>query len=578
MPTPSSGEFSFLPRIPGYEVLEELGQGRRGIVCKARQTGLKRLVLLELLGHLDAGADHKLQFRLEAETLARLGHPNIAHVLDVGESDKGLYFALPFPAGGTLAEKTLASVEEVVALVETLARAMQVAHERGIVHGDLGAGDVLLAEDGTPSIARYGLNRLLTGHEPTVQTDLAALGGLLRRGPPPLPPELEAIHRRCQATMPGAGYSSARELADDLGRYREGLRRRSRRKEALARLRSEAWSLRGLFLLVGVVSLFILGGGILLMHHAGRASRLVDLSSADIWIGARGREFATSVALTHSLRQWLSEQPGIVRAEACVCAPANWSRPDGTRVRCLVVAGDLDANTLGPLALVSGRLREKLRTSGTVVVCDDDLSLLGLSGTNKRSAFVGTETVRVVGQIPERSSPLGPLLFCSLETARQILELDQDKIGYVLGQGSGPETASQITRALRKQSAAWCRDRIKQSRIVREEWLRQDPLARTWLGLSIVSALVTAGILGQGMPRHRTRRWRIAWMVLIVWSVSLVVVLFLRVLLWTIWSELGQLFREPLLESAAFLVAALLTVVAGSLIARRPCKRSTAVA
>jgi serine/threonine protein kinase/Tfp pilus assembly protein PilF len=143
-----------LPAIPGYEIVELLGRGGMGVVYKARHLGLKRLVALKMiLDQPGARTEELRRFRIEAEAVARLQHPNIVQIYEVGEwQADGLgpalpYLALEFVDGGTLAERLAKGPLEAHAaaeLVETLARAMHVAHLRGIVHRDLKPANVLL--------------------------------------------------------------------------------------------------------------------------------------------------------------------------------------------------------------------------------------------------------------------------------------------------------------------------------------------------------------------------------------------------------------------------------------------------
>jgi WD40 repeat protein len=160
-----------LPTVRGYEVLGVLGKGGMGIVYKARQLGLNRTVALKMIlsGGL-ATADALDRFRREAEAVARLQHPHIVAVHEIGEwraGDGGAalpFFSLEFVSGGSLAQK-LAGVpqppRESALLVETLSRAVHAAHQKGVIHRDLKPANVLLAEDGTPKVTDFGLAKQL---------------------------------------------------------------------------------------------------------------------------------------------------------------------------------------------------------------------------------------------------------------------------------------------------------------------------------------------------------------------------------------------------------------------------------
>jgi serine/threonine-protein kinase len=137
------------PAVAGYEILHVLGRGGMGVVYRARQTRLSRLVALKMvLAGKHADAEHLARFRTEAEAVARLQHPHIVQIYDVGEHEGLPYFCLELVAGGSLDQKLngipLPS-RRAAHLVETLARAMHAAHQQGIVHRDLKPSNVLLA-------------------------------------------------------------------------------------------------------------------------------------------------------------------------------------------------------------------------------------------------------------------------------------------------------------------------------------------------------------------------------------------------------------------------------------------------
>jgi WD40 repeat protein/Flp pilus assembly protein TadD len=138
--------------IPGYEILGELGRGGMGIVYKARQTSLNRIVALKMvLAGAQAEPQQLDRFRAEAEAVARLQHGNIVQIYEISEHDGCPYFSLEYVDGGTLAQKLNGAPQPprlAAHLVRLLALAMHSAHQRGIIHRDLKPGNVLL---GTPT-------------------------------------------------------------------------------------------------------------------------------------------------------------------------------------------------------------------------------------------------------------------------------------------------------------------------------------------------------------------------------------------------------------------------------------------
>jgi WD40 repeat protein len=276
-PAPSS-----VPGVVGdHEILGELGRGGMGVVYKARQTRLGRLVALKMvLAGCHAGPAELARFKTEAEAIARLQHPNIVQVHEVGEHNGLPYFSLEYCAGGSLAQKlegTPLPPKEAAALVETLARAVHAAHEKGVVHRDLKPANVLLAEDGTPKVTDFGLAKKLDEAGQTQSgaimgtpsymapeqaagnarqvgpaADVYALGTVLYEcltGRPPfraatpldtvlqvlsaepvapsqlnakVPVDLDTICLKSLQKEPGMRYASAAELAEDLRRFQVG--------------------------------------------------------------------------------------------------------------------------------------------------------------------------------------------------------------------------------------------------------------------------------------------------------------------------------------------------------------------
>src|SRR5262249_44484947 len=135
------------PAVPGYQVLGQLGEGGMGVVYRARHLELKRLVALKMIRTAFVTAEQRLRFRAEAEAVARLPHPGIIQVFDIGEHNGQPYCALELVEGGSLDQRlrqALLAPRTAAELVERLARALQTAHEAGIIHRDLKPANVLL--------------------------------------------------------------------------------------------------------------------------------------------------------------------------------------------------------------------------------------------------------------------------------------------------------------------------------------------------------------------------------------------------------------------------------------------------
>ncbi len=136
------------PALPGYEILEVLGRGGMGVVYKARQTGLNRLVALKMiLAGPYATTEQLARFQTEAEAAARLRHPNIVQIYEIGQAEGRPYFSLEYVEGGSLAERlkqTVLPPREAAALLEVLARAVDHAHQQGVIHRDIKPANILL--------------------------------------------------------------------------------------------------------------------------------------------------------------------------------------------------------------------------------------------------------------------------------------------------------------------------------------------------------------------------------------------------------------------------------------------------
>ena len=168
-----------LGELGDYELLEEIGRGGQGVVFRARQKSLNRTVALKVisLGQWASKA-HLKRFRLEAEAAARLEHPGIVPIHEVGERDGSCYFSMKFVEGGQLdevARREPMPIRRAVELIAKVARTVHYAHEHGILHRDIKPGNILLDAKGEPHLTDFGLARLVES-ESSVTHTLDVLG------------------------------------------------------------------------------------------------------------------------------------------------------------------------------------------------------------------------------------------------------------------------------------------------------------------------------------------------------------------------------------------------------------------
>ncbi|MBL9126479.1 MAG: serine/threonine protein kinase, partial [Verrucomicrobiales bacterium] len=171
-------------RVGDYELLEVIGRGGMGVVYKARQTGANRLVAVKLIAAGDLATPELIRrFKSEAETAASLDHPGIVPVYEVGESEGRHFFSMRLIHGESLASRlgriragTAPAFTErhATQLVESMARAVHYAHQRGVLHRDVKPGNILLDERDEPRLTDFGLAKLLR-HE----TSLTRAGGVI---------------------------------------------------------------------------------------------------------------------------------------------------------------------------------------------------------------------------------------------------------------------------------------------------------------------------------------------------------------------------------------------------------------
>ncbi len=167
--------------IGGYEIKKVLGRGGMGIVYKAKQKKLDRIVALKMvLAGSHASPDQLLRFISEAKAVGHLQHPNIVQIFDIGEHENLPFFSLEFVDGDSL-DKQLAgkpqAPRDAAKLLEKLCRAMQYAHEHGILHRDLKPANVLMGRDGVPKITDFGLAKRLEDSDDSASTRTGTIMG-----------------------------------------------------------------------------------------------------------------------------------------------------------------------------------------------------------------------------------------------------------------------------------------------------------------------------------------------------------------------------------------------------------------
>ncbi len=339
------------PAIPGYDILGGLGEGGMGVVYKANHLGLKRLVALKMIrSGGQARADLVARFRTEAEAVARLKHPNILQIYDIGEANGRPFVALELLEGGSLGDRLAGAPQparQAAELAMLLARAVHVAHQAGIVHRDLKPSNVLYTFDGVAKITDFGLAKRIDsddGHTESGQimgspsymapeqarghsrdvgpaADVYALGAILYEmltGRPPfkgetpietmrqvvdddpvapsrlvprVPRDLETISLKCLHKDAARRYPSAEALADDLHRYLHGQVIQARRTPLWER--AAKWSRRHVLaatLLTGAMLTFTgvsIGGFAYQRHLRLEERRKGNLALAQENLGSR---------------------------------------------------------------------------------------------------------------------------------------------------------------------------------------------------------------------------------------------------------------------------------------------------
>jgi serine/threonine-protein kinase len=496
--------------VGGYQLLGVIARGGMGVVYKARHLRLDRLAAIKMvLGGAHASTVQLARFRAEAEVVARLQHPNIVQLFEVGEHDDLPYIALEFVEGGSLAHIAGGRPQpqrEAAATIELLARAMDYAHNHGVVHRDLKPANVLVTSDGAPKVTDFGLAKRLEEesgqtrsgtllgtpsymapeqaaglvHAVGPRTDVYAMGAvlyeLLTGVPPftgsnpvetvvavmetdPVPPrrlqpglsrDLETICLKCLEKEPAKRYASAAELTDDLRRFLAGEIIRARpvgRAERLWR-----WCRRNPG--IAALSLAVL---ILLSTVAGVATTAVVRINAEKWTAeqnaaaARQAQSLAESALGQAETARSATEAALKQTEAARVEAENARKRADELVTVAASQRELALDALGGLIL---QVQNRLDDAPGSQQVKQDLLELALAGL-KKLAPAAEESGLVDIRMAEGYRRLGDL-------AQRLGDL-----------GLARQSYEQVNRITKNQAQSQPRD---------PQWMRAVSVAETKLG------------------------------------------------------------------------------------------------
>jgi WD40 repeat protein len=490
-----------------YQLLDILGRGGMGVVYRARQRSADRLVALKLirLDHLvDLPPERQREwldrFRSEGQTAARLAHDHIVTVYEIGESGGQPFYSMRYLDGPSLAEVLRQGPlpgRRAAALLEPVARAVQHAHECGILHRDLKPGNILLDGAGRPFVADFGLAKWTADARPLTQpgavlgsplymppeqvrdssrvteaSDVYSLGAtlyeLLTGRPPfqaatpleilqlvldqePVPPrqlnpavgrDLETITLKCLHKEPGRRYRSAAELADDLRRYVEGRPVQARPVGPAERL--WRWSRRQPLvasLSVAVAFLILATGAVLLLaygntsaaRHEAEKQRDVARTHLQAWALSEARRLGVEPGRRQEVLQALRQAAALAPGLDLRHEYLRWLDQPDLQPVLALPAGPSDCLPLGDALVFRGQGR--LRRVEAAAVVDYDLA-----------AGRASPLAAGAGQInwPWALSPDGALLAARRQDRRDtgVWDLDAGNLRGVLKDDQGGSIAA----------------------------------------------------------------------------------------------------------------------------------------
>lgn len=370
-------------RLASCELFEEIGRGGMGVVYRARQRGLDRVVAVKVLLRAQfAGDEERERFHREAQAAARLKHPGIVGIFDVGEDDHLPWFSMEYIAGKSL-EKLVREHpmdgHEAARCVKLVSEALQHAHDHGVLHRDLKPSNILLDEENEPHISDFGIARIGTSSTcaaqltrtgqmlgspgyaapeqalagtADVRTDVYGLGALLYhlltgrppfQGPtmdailvqlresdplsprklnPSVPRDLETICLKCLHKQPEGRYASAKAVAEDLSRFMDGSAILARPLSPLGK--AWRWTRRhpGIAAMLSIIVLLVLamiGGSLAFAQHQARMEHRSSLLSEARALRQLRLAGSRSDALAALQQAWAIAPADEIRDEVIAC-------------------------------------------------------------------------------------------------------------------------------------------------------------------------------------------------------------------------------------------------------------------